>query len=83
MVSMMLVMQDNGLLPELLALAGSQQWHAALDTPGAPTTAPNIYTDDAPPELNRTVSQVSGVAFCPLANVACCLLLSFSSSLPC
>ena len=66
MVSMMLVMQDNGLLPELVEKAGAQQWHATLDAPGAPTTAPKIYTDDAPPELNRTVSQVSGVTCCPL-----------------
>ena len=62
MVSMMLVIKDHGLLSEVVAVAGAQPWHAALETSGAQAAVPNIYTDEAPPELTRTVSQVPAAA---------------------
>jgi len=57
-ISMLLVIKDDGVLADLIESAGAQAWHQALQTPGGPTNVPSIYSDDAPPELSRTVSQV-------------------------
>ena len=58
-MSMLLVIKDEGILDELIQLAGAQAWHVALQSANVPTTVPTIYNDDAPPELDRTVSQVA------------------------
>ena len=58
LMSMLLVIKDDGILDDMVDKSGVQDWHSALASPSAPTTVPNIYSDEPPPELNRTVSQV-------------------------
>ena len=58
LVSMLLVIKEDRVLAEMTELAGSQPWHAALEAPDAPKAVPSIYTDEPPPELNRSVSQI-------------------------